>query len=52
MNAKILEKYRSVLQNLAKFKQEEDIIDECLNKSMKQNNVQVYIAPITEVNII
>ena len=51
MDAEKFGKYVEVLNILAKFKKEEDIIDECHNKSVDHDNVQVYIGPLTFVNI-
>ena len=43
MDAKKFENYMNVLKLLVKFKQEQNIIDQCLNTSVEQSNVQVYI---------
>ena len=51
MDAQKLEKFVNVLQVLVKFNQEQNIIDKCLNKSVEQNDVQVYIGPTMLVNI-
>ena len=51
MDAKRFEKYVNVLHILNNFKQEQDIIRECFNESVENNNVQVSIGPAYFVNI-
>ena len=52
MNASILkEKYINTLHILAKFKQEQNVVDECFNRSLQHDSVQIHIAPTEYVNI-
>ena len=45
MNAEKYERLKNILHYLTKFKEEKNIIADCLNKSVKQDNIQIEIKP-------
>ena len=51
MDAKRFKKFINVLQILSKSKKEQDITNECHNKSLNEDNVQVYVGGTQFVNI-
>ena len=47
MNAEKYERLKNILHYLIKFKEEKNIIADCLNKSVKQDNIQIEIKHLT-----